>query len=108
MGTLMIVTKILQNLANGVEFGKKEDFMTSANKLIKNQKKPFVKFVEGVIAQSLNPVLSEDMDQTVLLWSLYNLHGYLHKNWTKITSDLKVDNATPLPFSILSGASEQT
>jgi hypothetical protein len=100
--TLMIVTKILQNLANGVEFGKKEDFMTSANKLIKKQKKPFVKFVESVIAQSLNPSMADDVDSNQLLWSLYTLHGYMNKNWTKIYTDLTKTDGTPLPFSILS------
>lgn len=104
--TLMIVTKILQNLANGVEFGKKEDFMTKANKLIKKQKKPFVKFVEAVISQNLTPSVGDDIDQIQMLWSMYNIHGYLSKNWQKIIEDLTTPKDNKLPFSILEN--EQT
>jgi len=103
--TLMIVTKILQNLANGVEFGKKEDFMTKANKLIKKQKKPFTKFVEAIIAQNLTPSVGDDVEPSQLVWSLYNLHSYLYKNWATIVKALmSPKDCTEYSFSILTGS----
>jgi hypothetical protein len=86
--TLIIMTKILQNLANGVEFGKKEDFMIKANKLIKNHRKNYIKFIEAVIPETLSPIIGEEIEPVQMLWSMYNTHSYLHRNWSKIIDDL--------------------
>jgi Ras GTPase-activating protein 1 len=44
--TLKLIAKALQNLANLVEFGVKEQFMTCVNPFIKNNKARMVEFLD--------------------------------------------------------------
>jgi hypothetical protein len=46
---LTLITKILQNLASGVEFGKKEQFMTCLNSFIEEKQKSMNKYFDNVI-----------------------------------------------------------
>lgn len=47
--TLMIITKVLQNLANGVPFGVKEKFMIPANKAIEKQQENVNKMLLEIV-----------------------------------------------------------
>eukprot|EP00732_Lithocolla_globosa_P001321 Lithocolla_globosa_v1_NODE_629_length_3565_cov_4.135897.p1 type:complete len:808 gc:universal NODE_629_length_3565_cov_4.135897:1050-3473(+) len=49
---LVLVTKVLQNLANGVEFGKKEAFMADMNPFIKNNRAPLDHFIREILSES--------------------------------------------------------
>jgi len=46
---LILITKIIQNLSNGVEFGKKEQYMMQCNNYIKENIDKFTKYFTGVV-----------------------------------------------------------
>eukprot|EP01114_Cavostelium_apophysatum_P017693 TRINITY_DN5318_c0_g1_i2.p1 TRINITY_DN5318_c0_g1~~TRINITY_DN5318_c0_g1_i2.p1 ORF type:complete len:955 (-),score=273.67 TRINITY_DN5318_c0_g1_i2:490-3312(-) len=85
---LILVSKILQNLSNGVEFGKKEQFMMSVNDFIKENKSKMEKYFENTINFSskinavpdLTPIDVED---------LHLLHRVVTQNQDRIVGMFK-------------------
>jgi hypothetical protein len=49
--TLMLLSKILQNLANGVQFGQKEEFMKSSNTYLEKKEKEVYKYLLSIIVR---------------------------------------------------------
>ena len=49
---LILITKVLQNLANGVHFGGKEQHMAPLNDIIDSNKDPLRNFLDGVISKA--------------------------------------------------------
>jgi len=45
---LILVTKVLQNLANGVRFGQKESFMLPLNDFLESNQQPYKKYLQQV------------------------------------------------------------
>ena len=64
---LTLITKLLQNLSNGVEFGKKEPYMTPMNSFINNNQKRMNEYLTKVANVSLQAT------RKLLDW-LSNLH----------------------------------
>lgn len=67
--TLMIVTKILQNLANGTDFEKKESFMKPANQFLIDNAKNLDKIFKVVVVLEGKREYSIDKPQQVSLFS---------------------------------------
>lgn len=59
--TLTLVAKCLQNLANLVEFGVKESFMTPVNPFILKNKEKMVNFLDELSNVTQNPPITEQV-----------------------------------------------
>ncbi|KAJ6247171.1 inhibitory regulator protein ira1-related [Anaeramoeba flamelloides] len=110
---LILITKALQNLANGVRFGIKEEFMIPLNPVIDNNEEKFNQFViqlstgEGVKNVNLKElesqfvnkdVVNEDLDdddddiqfdQEINNEDLFNLHEYLYSDLQNLSVHFK-------------------
>jgi hypothetical protein len=88
--TLMLVSKILQQLANQVEF-KKEKYMEFANKFLNEklelQNEFFDKISTGEIIEKNDSVTDDE-----LLWSSYQIHEHFNANIEKHLSELNANN----------------
>jgi len=99
--TLLLVSKILQNIANNVQFEKKEKFLAFANPLIEKYQEPLTKMLEDVIDLSkvklvtstidnhkrtvdLHGLLKATEEDLIMLYSFYLLHRYFHKSFGQI------------------------
>ncbi|KNC47522.1 fibronectin type III domain-containing protein [Thecamonas trahens ATCC 50062] len=97
---LILVTKVLQNLANGVLFGTKERFMVQLNPFL-NTNMPrlndYVRDVLNINVPSFDPFpAAEEMPASVLPLSLAVLHGYLARFLTKPKFKAVLKGATPM------------
>ncbi|KAL9642180.1 hypothetical protein ABK040_007183 [Willaertia magna] len=87
--TLMLISKILQQTANQIEFSeKKEQYMVPANQFIKEEMVGLNHFLEEVCNISDNDMIfihrrcesitEENSDK--VLWALYNIHSLFYDN----------------------------
>ena len=93
--TLILVSKILQTLANGIEFGSKEEYMISANTFI-TQRRPDLSTLIGLLSQELvvpsflTDCFSSDSSQPSLDFDLiFKLAKYLHSSHSRLLPTLQ-------------------
>lgn len=55
---LILITKVLQNLSNDVEFGSKEPYMTKMNDFIQSNRVKLTQFYERLVVRNSNSILS--------------------------------------------------
>lgn len=60
----MLLSKVIQNLANGVEFGQKEPFMLPMNTFLTEFRAPYDTFVDSVAVRRLVQNVSNFARQT--------------------------------------------
>ena len=111
---LTLVSKIIQNIANGVEFGKKERYMAPANDFVLNNLERVQGFLIEVATLKPRPKqalpssqkfpggqydqgLKASMAKTIL--PLYHIHQYLKLNLGKMQRIINSEYET-LPFSV--------
>lgn len=87
--TLILVSKVLQNLANGVRFGNKERYMTSAN--------PFIEKNEGKLVLFLNEL--QHVDTQKVFWLCKNTKDCIR--YTGIDLDVAFNNVVNLTSQFL-------
>jgi hypothetical protein len=100
--TLLLITKILQNLCNGVLFEKKEAFMVPANGILEKYTDPVedmlvripidneefkVKKAKDTGVVDFHKAIMVTKSEVQDLWSLYVIHGYLHNNYARIKGE---------------------
>lgn len=81
--TLTLISKIIQNLANGIVFKDKEQYMLPANEIISKNIDEMKKFLFSTSKSSEDRKLPFKIDDTQYLWSLYNLHDFFYQNKDK-------------------------
>ncbi|KAK2956501.1 putative neurofibromatosis type 1 [Blattamonas nauphoetae] len=63
---LIVITKVLQGLANGVEFGEKEEKMIVCNPLIRNHQNDMQKFLETISGVNIVDMIQETIGTTLI------------------------------------------
>jgi len=86
---LILISKSIQNLANGQKFGSKEDFMNDMNLFIENNLSKVQDFLEVIATVPVNtdyaPLCTlEDAKN----WELPKIHTFIVKNLDKIGKTL--------------------
>jgi len=91
---LVIIAKMLQNLANGLEYGDKEAYMVPLNSFIKENTSKMHSFyaettnIEHISLKSKQQL--ENESETVLQRIHYiRIHNYLHNNLSSITHSIR-------------------
>merc|ERR1711916_346946 len=98
---LILVTKVLQNLANGVLFGTKERFMVQLNPFLTTNTPRLNDYVRDVLdinVPSFDPFPpASEMPDSVLPLALGVLHGYLARVIGKREFKNLLKGTTPMP-----------
>jgi len=79
------MTKVLQNLANDVEFGAKESYMTKMNDFIQTNRGKLVDFYTNLLKGDLGNKTPVNLPKGVKGHSLNTIAGHLKDNIAKIT-----------------------
>jgi hypothetical protein len=100
--TLLLITKILQNLSNGVRFQNKEQFMIPANDTLDKYHEPIGKMLSQIPihedefkVKKSKDTGSMDFQKAIMitnldvadLWSLYVVHIYFYNNLSIIKEE---------------------
>jgi len=97
---LVLVTKVLQNLANGVQFGSKEDFMTVLNSFLDENKTTTENFLTAIADEPSDwrSLLTEPVaiPQSVKDNALWSLRKILVNHKKVLFESLKADNEETL------------
>jgi len=87
---LILITKVLQNLSNDVEFGSKEPYMTKMNDFIQSNRVKLGQFYDRLVKPSPKPAVEIDMPKNIKQVSLSVLSLHLRENLNKIeNTDLR-------------------
>eukprot|EP01114_Cavostelium_apophysatum_P003995 TRINITY_DN1412_c0_g1_i1.p1 TRINITY_DN1412_c0_g1~~TRINITY_DN1412_c0_g1_i1.p1 ORF type:complete len:1016 (-),score=160.34 TRINITY_DN1412_c0_g1_i1:852-3899(-) len=87
---LILITKVLQNLSNDVEFGSKEPYMTKMNDFIQSNRGKLTKFFDQLVKPPTKPPVTIEMPRNIKPLSLSVLAGHLRDNLDKIeNTDLR-------------------
>jgi len=81
---LILITKVLQNLSNDVEFGSKEPYMTKMNDFIQSNRGKLVQFYDKLVKPSTKPPVTIEMPKNIKPLSLGVLSAHLKENLNKI------------------------
>lgn len=98
--SLLLISKVLQQLANNVEF-QKEKYMLGANQFIQNNMLGMQRWlveicnVPHVTAPNHRDLCNKDR----LLWALYNLHSHFHENGSKIAQSISQGGFNTFPIA---------
>jgi len=92
---LILITKVLQNLSNDVEFGSKEPYMTKMNDFIQSNRLKLVVFYEKLLKAPIKPPVPCEMPKNIKNLNLVVLAQHIKDNLdkmedTQIKSKLKV------------------
>eukprot|EP01089_Gocevia_fonbrunei_P001501 TRINITY_DN1138_c0_g1_i1.p1 TRINITY_DN1138_c0_g1~~TRINITY_DN1138_c0_g1_i1.p1 ORF type:complete len:1456 (+),score=163.65 TRINITY_DN1138_c0_g1_i1:50-4417(+) len=86
---LILLSKVLQNLANMVEFGSKEPFMAKMNDFISSNLGPLTNFMDELSNVSSSSSSEEmDMPSNVKQNALVELHRHIVANMKKVNAQL--------------------
>jgi hypothetical protein len=87
---LLLITKVLQALANGQEFGVKEAFMRPLNPLVAENAQRIELFYDQLtrVDENANSELSGLVTEETAATDLYSLHAFVNKNISKIVKSL--------------------
>jgi len=81
---LILITKVLQNLSNDVEFGSKEPYMTKMNDFIQSNRSKLEQFYEKLVKPSSKPPVLCDMPKHMKAISLAVLSNHIRDNLNKV------------------------
>jgi len=86
---LVLLAKVLQNLANNVEFGAKEDHMVKLNDFLTENIENLHQFFD-FISSKPDSLIESAITIPIIVESnaIFYLHNYLHENLSKVTSVL--------------------
>jgi hypothetical protein len=110
---LIIISKVLQNIADGIEFGNKESYMQELNPLIQQNIKPVQEFFDKLVAlpseaPNYEPLCSrEDAVNT----ELPKLHKKIVQNLAEIGNALALyqqDSTIPILATLLAELGEES
>jgi hypothetical protein len=98
--SLILLSKVLQNLANNVEFGEKETFMLHSNAFVTENQKFMKEFLDKLA--SVNPEELKDKlkrpSARELLWNAKDcITSYLAQNADKLKKHFEEDQVQVLP-----------
>jgi len=89
---LVLLAKVLQNLANESEFGSKEPYMVKLNEFVTENISALHKFFDEIMVTYSDPstdvVGLTKIPKNVRTNSLLYLHSYIHTNQVKVASAL--------------------
>lgn len=77
---LLMISKIIQQLANNLQFGEKESFMVPANSFIEENTPRLSFFFDSINVEYDVPLPTEPLPDDKLLFSLFSVHELFHKN----------------------------
>jgi len=80
---LILITKVLQNLSNDVEFGSKEPYMTKMNDFIQSNRVKLVTFYDKLVKPSIKPPVTVEMPKNIKPVSLAVLSSHIRENINK-------------------------
>lgn len=108
--TLTMISKLIQNLASGVNFGTKESYMTEMNSFLSDNDEKCKTFLQGLAtkpeSEEYEPLCSLEV---AFSKELPNLHSKILKNLAKIGTTLvqyKNDDTIPVLAGILAELGE--
>jgi len=81
---LILITKVLQNLSNDVEFGSKEPYMVKMNDFIQSNRVKLAQFYEKLVKPSIKPPVTIEMPKNIRPLSLLVLANHIRENLNKI------------------------
>ena len=94
---LVLITKILQNLSNNVDFGKKEQFMVQANAFIRTNRKKMEAYLESVVKFASKTTVSCVPDPTALeVEDMHFWHKLVDTHRTPLLAALESDQKQSL------------
>ncbi len=88
---LILLAKVLQNLANEAQFGGKEDYMSRLNDFIVENQQNLRNYFDRMASQpefTLNESPFQDIPEDIKQTSLFYLYCYIYYNREKITDTL--------------------
>jgi len=81
---LILITKVLQNLSNDVEFGSKEPYMTKMNDFIQSNRLKLITFYEKLLKPQTKPPIPCNMPKNIKSLNLLILAHHIRENLDKI------------------------
>jgi len=91
---LVLLSKVLQNLANGVQFGAKEEYMSSLNTFIVDNLPLLHKFFDTISSTPVGVDSSSDdlggVPPSVTQNAALYLYGFVHHELGKVTNELSL------------------
>jgi len=81
---LILITKVLQNLSNDVEFGSKEPYMTKMNDFIQSNRPKLTTFYENLLKPPTKPPVPCEMPKNIKSLNLTILAQHIRDNLDKI------------------------
>jgi neurofibromin 1 len=81
---LILITKVLQNLSNDVEFGSKEPYMTKMNDFIHSNRDKLSAFYEKLIKPSVKQAVAVDLPKNMKQVSVATIANHIRDNLSKI------------------------
>jgi len=81
---LILITKVLQNLSNDVEFGSKEPYMTKMNDFIHSNRQKLIVFYEKLLKSPTKAPVTCDMPKNIKALNLGILAAHIKDNLAKI------------------------
>lgn len=81
---LILITKVLQNLSNDVEFGSKEPYMTKMNDFIHSNRLKLIAFYDKLLKPPTRPPVPCDMPKNIKPLNLSILASHIRDNLSKI------------------------
>jgi hypothetical protein len=89
---LLMISKIIQNLANNVFFGDKESFMIPANTFIASNLPKLNFFFDSIFAEPTKVLVTEPVEEDKLLLALFNIHELYYKSIDVFEQKLASEN----------------
>jgi len=80
---LILITKVLQNLANDVEFGSKEPYMTKMNDFIHSNRQKLIQFYDKLLKTPTKPDVRCDMPKNIKPLNVAILSNHIRENLSK-------------------------
>jgi len=84
---LILITKVLQNLSNDVEFGSKEPYMTKMNDFIQSNRSKLVTFYDKLLKPTTKAPAECTLPKNVKQLSLEVIGNHLKMNMEKVTDN---------------------
>eukprot|EP01098_Paradermamoeba_levis_P016332 TRINITY_DN8772_c0_g1_i1.p1 TRINITY_DN8772_c0_g1~~TRINITY_DN8772_c0_g1_i1.p1 ORF type:complete len:281 (-),score=90.58 TRINITY_DN8772_c0_g1_i1:206-994(-) len=88
---LILISKLMQNLANGVHFGNKEPFMASLNDFITTNKDPLYNWFDSLTEIPTSSMVIQEVPRVVRRNAVAFLHWLIINNLETIKTRLCVD-----------------